>query len=247
MNRYAYQPEEGTLRSYRGSVLSEQASGLAVEEKYKAPYLVIHRADLLKVLVSEAQNLGVDIKLGSNVALTDFVKPSISLSSGETYEGDVILGADGERSVCREALLGRLDLPQSTGDLVFRIAVKGRDASQRHDLAELIQRPSVNVWMGPDAHAVSYLLKKDNILNVVLVCPDKTGNGVLYGPQRADIAELRRAFCDWDPIFNTLLDVQDSDITKWSLLQINEVPKWCHSSGKFALIGDAAHAVLPYL
>ena len=247
ISSYAYQPQEGTLRSYRGLVLSKQASGLAIEERYEAPYLVVHRADLLKVLVSEAQKLGVEIKLGSNVASIDFFKPSITLSTGETYEGDMILGADGERSACREAMLGHSDLPESTGDLVFRIAVKTRGLSQRQDLSELLQHPSVNVWMGPDAHAVSYMLKREDILNVVLVCPDNPGSQVLYGPQRANLDELRKAFCSWDPMFGSLLDVQDADCTKWSLLQISEVASWCHSSGKFALIGDAAHAMLPYL
>ncbi len=246
ISRYAYQPEEGTLRSYRGAILSRQASGLAIEQRYNAPYLVIHRADLLKALVSEARSLGVEIKLGSNVASIDFFKPSINLSTGETFQGDVVLGADGETSVCREALLGNSIMPQRTGDLVFRIAVKAREVSQQHELLDMIRHPSVNVWMGPDAHAVSYMLKND-ILNVVLVCPEGTGNKVPCGPQSVDTIEVQKAFCNWDPIFRALLQVHDSDCTKWPLLQISEVVNWCHSSGKFALIGDAAHAMLPYL
>ena len=219
---------------------------MTIEKRYGAPYLVIHRADLLSVLVSEAQDRGVEIRLGSNVVSIDFSMASITLSSGETFEGDVILGADGERSTCREALLGHQDLPYSTGDTVFRIAAKARDISRHHSLSQLTQRSSVNLWIGPDAHAVSYILKKD-VFNIVLVCPEKGDNKVPYGPQKADIVELRKAFSEWDPIFEALLDVPESDCTKWTLLEIHEVANWRDSSGKFALIGDAAHAVLPYL
>jgi len=244
--QHAYVPREGTLRSYRGTVLTKQASGIEVEEKFGSPYLVIHRADLLKVLVSEAQNLGVEIKLGANVTKIDFETPSISLLTGEVFEGDVVFGADGERSLCRDTLLGHADIPQSTGDLVFRIAAKRDDASQLQNLKDLISQPSVNLWLVPDAHAVSYLLKND-ILNVVLVIKDTSGAKTIYGPQKAAVADLKDAFKDWDPIFETLLDVKVADCTKWSLLHINKVENWIHSSGKFAVIGDAAHAMLPYL
>ncbi|QSZ32049.1 hypothetical protein DSL72_001618 [Monilinia vaccinii-corymbosi] len=244
--QYAYMPKEGSLRSYRGTVLTRQTSGKEIEEEYGSPYLVIHRADLLKVLVSEAKNLGVDIKLGANVSKINFENPSITLSTGEVFSGHMVLGADGERSMCRGALLGHPDIPQSTGDVVFRIAIKRDNASQLQSLKELMEQPTVNVWLGPDSHAVTYLLKND-ILNVVLVTRDKIGGKTIYGPQEASISELKAAFAGWDPIFETILDVKDSDCTKWTLLHINEVESWCHPSGKFALIGDAAHAMLPYL
>ncbi|KAJ8070662.1 hypothetical protein OCU04_001033 [Sclerotinia nivalis] len=244
--QHAYAPKEGSLRSYKGTVLTKQASGEQVEKKYGSPYLVIHRADLLEVLVSEARMLGVEIKLGSTVSKIDFEKPSIILTTGETFEGDIVVGADGERSICRDAFLGHPDIPESTGDLVFRIAVKRDDVLQLQNLKEMMAQPTVNVWLGPDAHVISYLLKND-VLNVVLVTKDTTGEKTIYGPQKASVSELKAVYKGWDPIFETILDVEDSDCTKWSLLSINDVGNWCHPSGKFALIGDAAHATLPYL
>ena len=61
-----------------------------------------------------------------------------------------------------------------------------------------------------------------------------------------EISELQRIFGQWDARLNTLFGLAE-ECTKWTLLQGNEATNWCHSDGKFALMGDAAHAVLPYL
>lgn len=237
------------MRSHEGTVISRPPPGAVVERIYKVPYLVIHRADLLNVLTHAAVKHGVGIKLGCEVAKIDFSRPSLQLSTGAVYEADVILGADGERSFCRTALLGRDDPPVPTGDVVFRIAVARKDIAEGHPSWELMQRASVNVWMGPGAHGVSYLLK-DDILNVVLVHGDvksDTNREVMPGPQRANLSELKALFSDWDPALRGLLEVDESDCTMWSLMEINQVTNWSHPDGRFALTGDAAHAILPYL
>lgn len=243
----AYQPDEGTLRSYKGHTLSKQDSGAIIEANYNAPYLVIHRADLLNILVAKAQELGVEIRLASVVRSIDFEKASIKLINGEVFTGDVVLGADGERSICRDAILEHPDIPFTTGDVVFRLAIPGKELPQTPEILALTKPPSVNLWLGPKSHAVSYLLKRDDIFNIVLVCRDNPDAQVMYGPQPVDRNELLSKFAEWEPLFADLLKVEKATLMKWSLLQINEVKNWRHPSGKFALIGDAAHAMLPYL
>ena len=208
---------------------------------------MIHRADLLDTLISEAQELGVEIKYASVVTSIGFEQGSIKLISGEVFIGDVVLGADGERSICRDAILQQPDIPFPTGDTVFRLAISGKELPQTQEILSLTKPPSVNLWLGPESHAVTYSLKKDDIFNVVLVCRDNPDAQVMYGPQPADRIELQSKFAQWEPLFGDLLKVEKAMLMKWSLLQINEVKEWCHPSGKFALIGDAAHAMLPYL
>ncbi|KAK3689565.1 hypothetical protein B0T22DRAFT_499243 [Podospora appendiculata] len=246
LRKHAFQPETGALHSYTGAVIQRAPPGALIERKYEAPYLVVHRADLINVLYAGALRNGVEVRLGSDVAAIDFEAPSLALASGEVFAADVILGADGDRSLCRSTLYGKPDLPTPTGDVVYRIAVPRPEITEGHPSFHLMKSASVNVWMGPGAHGVSYLMK-DAVLNVVLVMKDTANQKIMYGPQLADVDEMQRAFVGWDPALQELAKVEQSQVLKWSLFQINKPHTWVHESGKVALMGDAAHAMLPYL
>ena len=235
------------MRSYKtGNELSRQELEHAIPDVYAAPYLVVHRADLHDVLLQEAERLGVAIHLGADIVSIDFFQPSIKLSSGNIYTGDVIIGADGERSFCRERLYGRKEALQSSGDQVFRITVKSDDIVQHDHLADLVDPPHINFWVGPDANAVTYPLKREGLLNIVLTHAHKPGERIYYGPQKVAVLEVRKAFDGWDPRFQALLAFAQ-DCSKWTLFQANEPFHWIHPAGKFTLLGDSAHSMLPYL
>ena len=235
------------MRSYKDSFeLSSQQLGYSMEELYSAPYLVIHRADLHNILLQEAQRLGVHIKLNCQFTKINFSEPSLELSSGEHYFVDIILGADGERSACRDALLGYSPPLQDSGDHVFRITVKASEVAQHKDLVNLVQPPCINLWVGPGAHAMTYALKRDDLLNIVLTCSHDVSTTIQHGPQRAEIAEAREAFSRWDAKFQALLGIAQG-CSKWTLFQAPDAAYWTHPDGKFALLGDSAHAMLPFL
>ncbi|RFU26959.1 hypothetical protein B7463_g9381, partial [Scytalidium lignicola] len=165
------------LGGHRVTIL-EQAPKLGencmpyVEDTYGAPYLHMHRADFHKVLVEEAKRLGVAILLASTVKSVDFEKPSTHLADGTEFRADLIIGADGLKSACREALLRRADPPKLMGDLAYRIIVKAEDMLKHPDLVELVDNPAINVWMGPDSHVVCYLPKGGGLYNIVLIRPN---------------------------------------------------------------------------
>lgn len=213
---------------------------------HEYPHLVIHRADLLQTLTDEAQRLGVTIRLSSDVTNIDFSVPSLSLATGETFTADVILGADGERSASQSLLRGYHDPPRDSGDEVFRFTVPSSEVVRHADLADLVHPPNINFWIGPDAHAITYSLKKDGLLNVVLTRTHDIDDEVKYGPQPVNMQEVRKAFEGWDPRFETLLGIAQGCF-KWTLLVSNEVTKWRSKEGTFSLIGDSAHAMLPFL
>ncbi|KAF1922275.1 FAD/NAD(P)-binding domain-containing protein [Didymella exigua CBS 183.55] len=244
--KYADRPEVGTFRSYRGDVLSQSPPVSDPRLVSKAPYIVIHRADLLRALLSGTRKHRVEIKLDSEVKEIDFIKPSLRLSTDEVYEADIILGADGERSRCRGGLLGHPDPPYSPGDVVYRISVPTKDITEDHLAWDLKRRSSVNFWMGKGGHVVSYLIQHD-MLNIVLIYAESAGSRTIYGPQRADKEEFRSKISGWDPVLHELINVEGSVCTKWTLFQIHEPVKWCHDIAHFVLIGDAAHAILPCL
>ena len=214
------------------------------EEQYGVPYLHIHRADYHRILVAEAERLGVSMKLGSTVTKIDFEKPSIYLKDKPEFHADLILGADGLKSICREALLGHLDPPHLTGDLAYRIIVKASDMKQHPALKELTEKPAINYWLGPNSHAVCYLLQGGGLFNIVLIRPDNLPE--LVNTVKADVNEMRDYFQNWDPKLKALLGLVQ-ETSKWRLQNSEEMESWSHPSGKFALLGDACHATLPYL
>lgn len=239
-------PHSFILRSYRdGKILSTQPLIPHCESVYGVPYLHIHRADYHRILVEEAIRQGVDIRLNSFVTAVDFERPAVQIrNQGEPFVADLIVGADGLKSVCREALLGHPDPPHLTGDLAYRIVVEASAMKAHPLLAELVERPNINYWMGPDSHVVSYLLKGGSLYNIVLICPDNLPE--LVNQQKADLDEMHALFRNWDPQLRALLSLC-KDTSKWRLQNSREMPSWSHPSGRFTLLGDACHATLPYL
>ncbi|EFQ98941.1 salicylate hydroxylase [Nannizzia gypsea CBS 118893] len=241
----AVRPRDFIVRSYRtGKVLCVQNAFPYTFERYGMPYLHIHRADYHRILLREANRLGVDIRLDSTVIGIDFDSPAVRLLDKPDFHADVVIGADGLRSVCRQALLGHADPPQTTGDMAYRIIVRGEDIKRDPNLAELAERPGMTHWIGPNGHAVCYSLKGGELLNLVLVCPDDLPDTVNLAD--ADPNEMRAFFHNWDPRLKSLLDLVKT-AQKWRLRNSGEMGSWSHPSGKFVLLGDACHATLPYL
>ncbi|KAL8662173.1 MAG: hypothetical protein Q9202_004929 [Teloschistes flavicans] len=234
-------------RSYHdGTVLSTENLGPFAEKRYGVPYLHIHRADYHKILVQEAKRLGVTILLDSKITDIDFEKPSVLLGRGKgEIRADIILGADGLKSLCGEAMLRRPDPPQATGDLVYRIILDTIDMQRDPSLRALAEKPvSSHYWLGPQSHAVCYFLKGGELCNLVLACPDNLPH--LTDTAEANLQELRDFFQEWDPRLRALLGMVEQT-SKWRLLDSEEMVTWSHPSGRFALLGDACHATLPYL
>jgi len=214
------------------------------EERYGVPYLHIHRADYHKILVAEADRLGVKIQLGSAVLGIDFENSLVRLRDKPDFHADLILGADGLKSICRESLLGHSDPPRLTGDLAYRIIIKAEDMKKHPNLRDLAEKPAVNYWMGPYGHVVCYLLQGGDLYNIVLICPDNLPE--MSYTAKADLQEMRDFFENWDPRLKTLLGMVQ-ETKKWRLMNSEEMESWSHPNGNFVLLGDACHATLPYL
>lgn len=238
-------PRDFIIRSYRdGAILNKLNMVPDAEQRYGVPYLHIHRADYHKILVAEAERLGVMLELGSEVLSIDFEKACVHMKDRSDFYGDLIVGADGLKSVCRNTLLGHPDPPHLTGDLAYRIVIKAEDMRRHPDLRSLVEKPAINYWMGPHGHVVCYLLQGGGLYNIVLICPDNLPE--MMNTAKADLQEMRAFFEHWDPKLKTLLGLVQ-ETTKWRLLNSEEMESWRHPSGKFALLGDACHATLPYL
>jgi salicylate hydroxylase len=245
MDSLSDRPVGFVFRSYRdGKFLSSVDLAACSEGRYDHPYLHTHRADYHDVLVEEVRRLGGKVQLNSEVIGIDFAKPAIHIKGLPDITPDLIIGADGVKSVSREHLLERADPPRTSGDMAYRCIVRTEKIKHNPGLEELLQSHNLHYWIGPEQHVVCYRLRAGNLFNIVIACTDdlpETANMAA-----ADIQELRDRVNGWDPKLKALIDLAE-DGGKGRLMRVDEMETWTHPLGKFALLGDACHATLPYL
>ena len=87
-------------------------------------------------------------------------KAAVVLDDGKGMEADLVVGADGINSKMREVLLGRKDPPTPTGDLAYRLLLSTEEMKKDPELRSFVEDPQVNYWLGPDAHAGEYCMRR---------------------------------------------------------------------------------------
>ena len=191
-------PSALTVRRYDGTriLAHEPFFQKKIMAKYDAPFWDLHRVDLQRALASRAKSLGVDIRLGAEVADVEFTASDVVLATGERVQGDVIMAADGLWSTLRSKFLGKPTPPLPTGDLAFRIMLQKDQVKDPH-LRAWVEHPTVNFWAGPHSHVVAYSIRGGEYFNVVLLCPDDLPDGV--SKASGDVEEMKRLFEGWDP------------------------------------------------
>jgi salicylate hydroxylase len=199
LRKRAAAPSSLTVRRYDGSVMLAQEDSFQekMQDKYDAPFWNLHRADLQKALVGRAIELGVEIRLDSEVIDFDFSAATVMLKGGEMVHGDVLLAADGLWSRSRSLFMQKTILPSPTGDLAWRIILNLEDLKDP-ELVEWVSKPTVNFWIGPYAHAVGYSVRGGKQFNLVLLSPDDLEKDLSRAEGNLD--EMKKLFAAWDPM-----------------------------------------------
>jgi salicylate hydroxylase len=97
-----------------------------------------------------------NIRVNCRVVSIDPSKPSATLASGEVVHADLLIGADGVKSLTREYVVGGPDKPKPTGDAAYRVLIPTEKLLQDDDLRPLVERTESIIWMGPQGHIVGY-------------------------------------------------------------------------------------------
>ena len=234
----AFQPRAIEARMGRsGRSVFEIPLALEAEKRWGASYLHIHRADYITAL-SETLPVGT-IELNARVKSYQHTENdvSVSLADGRKLTAPYLIGADGIRSVMRAQMLGP-DAPQFTGNMAWRAVVPAER------LGELVPNPTACAWFGPNRHAVTYRLgAQGQLVNFVGVVEQESWQEEGWSLQ-GDKAEALRDFEDWHPVICNLLENAD-ELHRWALFDRAPLEKWVE--GRAALMGDAAHPMLPFL
>ena len=208
-------------------------------EKYGYPYLTVYRPDLLDTLINAVKALNPDaIHLGACAAglEQDDVSATLVLADGRRIKGDVLMGADGWRSVIRNTLWGECN-PAFSGMVTWRGLIP------MEVLPGHMQAHVGSTWIGPGAHVVSYPLHRGEIMNFVATIENKiwTANA---GSEAGTIEECLSDFAGWHEDVQTMIRLARS-LLKWALMKREPIERW--SLGRVSLLGDACHATLPFL
>jgi salicylate hydroxylase len=208
---------------------------------HKAPYNQLHRADLHDVLAAKAREFKPNVvRLNSRVVgfeeTADRVR--VRLSSGETVDGDLLIGADGVKSAVRAQIAGA-DHAVYTGDAAWRLTLPAEQ------LPPGFMGQVMSVWMGPGAHVVCYYLRAGALLNFVgLVETDEVSEESWTA--KFPWEKLKADFRGWHPDIQLIIDKAEKDqCFRWSLFYRPPITNW--STQRATMLGDAVHATLPYL
>jgi salicylate hydroxylase len=219
-----------------GRTLLRSPLGEPLEAAFGFPHYQAHRADLLAVLADAvpAGRVHLGHRLTGLVDRGDRVEARFA--GGASAEVDVLVGADGIHSAVRRELFGP-ESPRFTGCVAYR----GLVPAQR--LRELRLEVTAQLWMGPGQHFVHYFVRDRRLVNVVAVVEQDAWTRESW-TDRGDIAEARAAFDGWHPQVRRILAAIDETFV-WALFDRAPLERW--SAGRVTLLGDACHAMLPFM
>jgi len=203
--------------------------------RYGAPYYTFHRADLLDALASGLDHSAIHLghRLTGLEERDD--RTLLAFANGARIETEIVIGADGVRSVVRQALYGG-DNPSYTGQMVWRALLNGGDVPQ-----EVLEPTGHIQWVGPGCHLLAYYIRGKGLVNIVT--QEDTDKWVEEGwSTRGDPDEMRLSFPNPEPRLEKLLSLV-TECSKWGLFTRPLTQNW--GRGRIELIGDAAHAMLP--
>ena len=209
------------------------------ERRWGAPYLNIHRADLIAALSETlAARAPQALQLGQKIMRYQQSASQIdaTLADGSQISGDILIGADGIHSAIRAQMLGA-DKADFTGYIAWRAVVP------MEKIGSLTPPPTACVWAGAGKHAVTYRLRGGTLANLVGVVERggwRSESWIEEGAKEDALSD----FEGWHPVITNMIEEAEKHFC-WALFDRKPLKRW--TDGRAALIGDACHPMLPFI
>ncbi|TCD67182.1 hypothetical protein EIP91_000408 [Steccherinum ochraceum] len=252
LHKYGVYPSAIVYRRYENGQVLARHDASQMQEKHGASYYNIHRGELIGGLIDLARTYEhTEVRFDSPVASVNppdntESKPSVTLKDGSKLYADIVIGADGIRSIVRPVVTGSSDRPSDTGDVAFRSLIPTDKMLADPDLAPLVVDQEVNVWLGPGRHIVAYNISGKKQYHLAIARP---GDPSLYTNESWIVATepevMRDGFDGWEPRVTKLFNLVEV-ANKRKLVDRPPILEWIHPSKRIILLGDACHPMLPY-
>ncbi|WP_210588643.1 FAD-dependent monooxygenase [Streptomyces sp. GESEQ-35] len=232
----AVRPPYVSFRTWSdGAEICRYPIGQDAEKEFGAPYLQAHRADLRQTLADAVP--AESVRLDTEVVGIDQDDASayVTTGSGERLGADLVVAADGVRSPARQSLFGK-DEAVFSGTAAYRALLPADEVAD-------LDLPEYAGWFGPGRHFVHYWVRPGRLLNVVGVF-DTTEPAQESWTAQAEPGEQLRTFEGWDPRLLSVLE-RAGEVLRYGIFTRAPLQRW--NSGRVTLLGDSAHAMVPFL
>jgi salicylate hydroxylase len=236
----AVRPERAVfMDAIKGTPLTVLQFGQAFERRYGYPYLVLHRHDLLEILLKHCrENELITLETQRNVvdSTVESDRAEVICEDGSRYVARSLIAADGLYSVLRHHVVA--DEPECSGYAAYRGTIPISSAGDSAGNEVLL-------WIGPNMHLMQYPVRRSELYNQVAVFKSSRylaghqDKGDWGGPDELDAAFSTAC----PPVRDAVAQIGRARF--WAMYDRSPIPKW--SRDALLLIGDAAHPMLQYL
>jgi salicylate hydroxylase len=240
LHEWGFEPAGKEIRLWdTGQTFKLFDLGAEARERYGFPYMMMHRADLHRILADEVIRLKPDA-IHLNARCSGFERHAggvrLLMEDGSVANGDVLVGADGLHSRVRQQMLGP-HKATFTGGFAWRGVIP------MDRLPPRLAQPVGANWVGPDGHIILYPVRRGELMNFVGHV-ERDDWQIESWTEVGTVEECLADFPGWsDDIQEMIRNIEVP--FKWALFLREPLDKW--GEGPVTLLGDACHATLPYL